>query len=247
VRDGRWCRRRADPLDCAASVDVGQHPGRALLTPAGGVVAKCLRVGSFRFRHEPHRTALSRRFALVRVSSFIAGLIAIIGGATLVGLGSSKSDDSVIQAGGATLVAGLALAGVAAGISTWRDERRLAIEKERQEATGVLVYQLMARFAGVPWDPRVEAELRSKVAVWGDVEVVEKLRAWNETYIKHVPKEVPPDTTFALSADASAEFRRATGEVAHAVRKQFDPHDKATVEQLVGALFNVPGAKSPSA
>lgn len=183
----------------------------------------------------------------MRVTSFIAGLLAIIGGAILVGVGWHKNNGPIVQAGGATLVAGLALAGVAAGISTWRDERRLAIEKERQEATGLLVYQLLARFAGIKWDPQVEAELRSKVAVWGDVEVVEKLRAWNETFDKHIPSGLPPNTEIKLSNEASAEFRRATAEVAHAVRKQFNPRDKANVDQLLGALFNCPDSGSESA
>lgn len=176
----------------------------------------------------------------VRVTSFIAGLLAIASGAILIGVGWHKGNGAVIQAGGAMLVAGLALAGVAAGISTWRDERRLAIESERQEATGVLVYQLLARFAGVPWDPQVEADLRSKVAVWGDVEVVEKLRAWNEILVKHVPPDLPPNTTVALSKEAAAEFRLATAEVAQAVRRQFNRRDRATVDQLTGALFNFP-------
>jgi hypothetical protein len=177
----------------------------------------------------------------------MAGLFAIFGGAILVGVGWHKNDGPIVQAGGATLVAGLALTGVAAGISTWRDERKLAIEKERQEATGLLVYQLLARFAGIAWDPQVEAELRSKVAVWGDVEVVDKLRAWNEIFGKHVPLELPPNTKVELTAEASAEFRLATAEVAHAVRRQFDSRDKATVEQLLGALFNVPSPKAKQA
>lgn len=164
----------------------------------------------------------------------------MIGGAVLIGVGWHKSADPIVQAGGAALVAGLALAGVAAGISTWRDERRRVIEKERQEATGALVYQLLARFAGVPWDSQAEAKLRSSVAIWGDVDVVEKLRAWNETFNKHIPRGTVPKTTFPLSDDMSAVFRRATAEVAHAVRRQFNPRDRATVDQLERALFNVP-------
>lgn len=183
----------------------------------------------------------------MRATSFIAGLLAAICGAILLGIGWHKGNGPIIQAGGTTLVAGLALLGVAAGIATWRDERRLAIEKERQEATGALVYQLLARFAGVTWDRQAEAELRSRVAVWGDVEVVEKLRAWNDTYAKHVPLDLPPGTRVSLPEMASAEFRHATAEVALAVRKQFNPQDKTTIDQLVGALFDLhdSGAERP--
>ena len=181
----------------------------------------------------------------MRLNAFLAGLLAILGGATLVGVGWHKQVDPVVQAGGATLVSGLALVGVAAGIYKWRDERQAAIEKERQEATAALVYQLLARFAGVPWDAQVEAELRSKVAVWGNVEVVEKLRLWHETFSKHIPQGVPPNTSIPLSDDASRDFRRATAAVARAVRKQFESKDNATVEQLEGALFDV-RAQGPS-
>lgn len=177
---------------------------------------------------------------LVRLTSFVAGLLAIIGGSVLIALGWHESDGAVVQAGGATVVAGLGLAGVTAGISTWRHERRLALEKERQEATGELVYQLLARFAGVPWDAQVEAQLRSKVAVWGNVQVVEKLRAWNATFDKHVPSSSSPGAMITLSDEASADFRRATAEVAQAVRKQFNPRDKVTFAQLENALFNMP-------
>ncbi|HYP24627.1 MAG TPA: hypothetical protein VEV43_13740, partial [Actinomycetota bacterium] len=151
-----------------------------------------------------------------------------------------KNEDPVLQASGAVVVAGLALLGAAAGLSTWQEERQRAREQQQREVYAALAFQLLSRFTGVGGsDPQLLAALRTQVTVWAEGPVVEKLGAWNAVYDRYVP-DLADGEVFRLSSEAKAEFERATAEVVGAVRKELSPGDDVSVETLTHALFNKP-------
>jgi hypothetical protein len=176
----------------------------------------------------------------VRTEARVVGYLAIVLGtaAFLVGW-SSTGEGALTQSAGAVIVAGLALLGAAAGLSTWQEERRLAREQQQREAYVALVLQLVSRFntAGPGgWNAQDEARVRSQIAVWGAIGVVAKVTAWHAVYDRHVPANV--DGQVPLTAEAMAAFEIATAEVVQAVRTELLPGDTASVQQLTRVLFN---------
>lgn len=170
-----------------------------------------------------------RAFSLAMASiGLTCGLLAFL-------FGTTKSIEFVANGGASLSVASLALVGVTAGITTWRDDRQAKLVEERQRASAEMLLQLMARFAN-GYDPDAEVRRRSDLAIWGEAEVVAQLAAWNALLDKHVPQEVIGQVR--LSEEARREFQQATAEVARAIRRQFDRKDDTGVDTLAGALFN---------
>ena len=177
---------------------------------------------------------------LISYAGMLLGVVAFV-------LGWHADKDSAMQAGGAVVVGSLALFGGVAGLTTWRDERRKALEQQQREVYGTLVFQLLSRFAGPEaYDPQVEARVRALAATWADVGVVQAIQAWNHAYSKHVPLDLPNNVAFALTAEAGVELRTATAAVARAVRRELSPGDSATVEEITEALFNLPSSPTPA-
>ncbi len=174
----------------------------------------------------------------------LAGVACALGAAVFV-TGWAKSEDAWLTTGSGVVVAGLALTGLAIGLSTWKDERAKAQEAKQRETYGALVFHLMGRFGGLPQDMETEARLRAEVATWGSLAVVQKLQLWNATYDLHVPANVGPNVTFALTPDATSAFRNATAEVVRAVRQEMPAVGNASIEEIRGALFNMPQPVSP--
>lgn len=177
----------------------------------------------------------------VRTESRVVAYLAIVLGSIAFCVGwSGPNEDPVIQATGAVVVAGLALLGATAGLSTWQEERRRAREQHQRDTYATLVVQLLSRFgASGPYDPTTEANVRAQVATWADVTVVKKLSAWHAVYDRYVPA-VAAGLSVTLNSDAKAAFEKATAEVVQAVRKDLSPDDNATVQELIQALFNKP-------
>lgn len=170
----------------------------------------------------------------------LAYVVVILGFASCLYAGvSGRNEGPFVQASGAIVVAGLALLGVAAGIASWRDERERARKQQQEEAYATLVLQLLARFTSVVADPQDEARIRAKVAVWAEMPVIRALNEWNEVYDRHV-SNVSAGQFFELSDVGSAEFEEATASVAQAVRKELNPGDTVTVDELKRTLFNKP-------
>jgi hypothetical protein len=167
----------------------------------------------------------------------------VSGGAALLGLaafgrGWNTGEDVLVQMGRALVVAALTLFGVAAGLSTWRDERDRAREVQQRETYAQLVHQLFLRFTDGEWDQAKEAELRAKVVTWADPPVVIALDQWLREFDKIVP--AGSSGTLAIDADQAATMRRQTALVAQAVRGELAVTQGASVEQVEGALFNTP-------
>lgn len=181
----------------------------------------------------------------MRTEARLISYLAIIAGSIIFCAGwSGKNEDPVMQAAGAVVVAGLALLGAAAGLSTWRDERKRAREQQQRDTYATLVLQLLSRFTATgAWNPQEEAKVRAQVAVWADVSVVRKLSAWHAVYDQHVP-EAAPGQAVHLSSDAKAAFEKVTAELTQAVRKEISPGDDASVQLLTQALFNRPTKSS---
>ena len=175
----------------------------------------------------------------------LAGMACALGAAVFV-TGWAKSKDAWLTAGSGVVVAGLALTGLAIGLSTWRDERAKAQEAKQRDTYGALVFHLMGRFSGLPQDAATEARLRAEVATWGSLTVVQRLQQWNATYDLHIPAHIGPGVTFALTPDATSAFRDATAGVVRAVRQEMPGVGNASVEEIRGALFNMPKPVDPT-
>lgn len=80
--------------------------------------------------------------------------------------------DVLVEQGVALAVAGMALVGIAVGLSTWREERRRAREEKQRGTDAELVQQLFARFGPDDWDLKREIQLRAEVVTWAHPEVV---------------------------------------------------------------------------
>jgi len=176
----------------------------------------------------------------MRLEARIIAYLAIIAGSISFYIGwSGENEDTVMQSAGAVVVAGLALLGATAGLSTWHDERERARELQQRDVYATLVLQLLSRFSGAgTWNPQTEVQVRTQVAIWADPAVVKKLSAWNKVYDRHVASA--PTGLFKLTPEAKAAFEAATAEVAQAVRQELSPNDSVNVAELTQALFNQP-------
>lgn len=119
---------------------------------------------------------------LLRVASGVvalAGLVVIVG--SMFGLTASAHSDFPIAPGTVLLTAGLsALVGMQALVS-WRAQRQREIEvsehSHRETVYEVLLTHMTEVFTG--GTKTDEAEVRSKVALWGSKETLEALADWH--------------------------------------------------------------------
>lgn len=165
--------------------------------------------------------------------------LAVGGSAFAMGWKSSK--DALLQQGAAVLVASLALVGVAAGLSTWRDQRIATREEKQRDAYAALVYQLLMRFAGSGrWDPAGEAKLRAEVVTWGHPDVVRALNSWLRRFDEVTAGNNSGVVT--LGQEQQKTMRKATAQVAAAVREHLALPSSPSIEEIEGALFNYPSS-----
>jgi hypothetical protein len=108
-------------------------------------------------------------------------VVALVGLAVIVGILTGSWSLSLMASGVALLTAGLAaLIGTQAGVS-WATQRRREIEasehSHREAVYEELLTHMTAMFTGGSRTP--EAEVRSKVALWGSEETLEVLADWH--------------------------------------------------------------------
>ena len=173
----------------------------------------------------------------VRVVAYLAIIVGLV--ALCVGW-SGTNQDSVIRAAGVVMVAGLALLGAAAGLSTWQEERKRAREQHQRDTYAALVQQLVSRFTpGGKWDAHEEVRVRAQVAIWAEPTVLQKLGAWQALIDRQLRAHLA-GSQITLSREDKAAFEKATAELVQAVRKELSSGDTASVELLTRATFNNP-------
>lgn len=169
---------------------------------------------------------------LVVVAASAAGAVALTG--FLRGWNTGNAD--LLQASGPLVVASLALLGVAAGLSTWRDERHKAREVQQRESYARLVEQTFSRFAGQQFDAEGEAKLRAEAVTWGDPKVVKAMAYWNEAFDSAVTADA--SGVAVLSPEQQRTMREAMAAMVFAVRHELQVESGATTKDIEKALFN---------
>jgi hypothetical protein len=168
--------------------------------------------------------------------------VGLVVGGSAFAMGWITSKDALLQQGTAVLVASLALVGVAAGLSTWRDQRIATREEKQRDAYAALVFQLLMRFAGSGrWDPAGEAKLRAEVVTWGHPDVVRALNSWLRRFDEVVAVESNAGVV-TLGQEQQETMRKATAQVAAAVREHLALPSSPSIEEIEGALFNYPSS-----
>lgn len=180
----------------------------------------------------------------MRVLVLVAALVALAAGAGCFVAGLAGGRGELMKAGSTILVAALALLGVAAGLETWREERRRTRSAQTREIYSDLMRQILSRFTG-RFELAQESLLRADVVTWASPEVVVALRDWNQVYDALVPPNSPQGVGLRLSADAQEKIRAATAAVVKAIRADLGAGD-ASLQEIEGALFNATQASRPN-
>lgn len=169
---------------------------------------------------------------LVVVVASLAGAIGLAG--FLRGWNTGNPD--LLQTSGPLVVASLALIGVAAGLTTWKDERHKAREAQQRESYAKLIERTFGRFAGQQFDGAGEAKLRAEVVTWGDPKVVKALAGWNRAYDSAVTSSATG--VVALSSEQQKTMREGMSAMVFAVRQELNVESGASESDIERALFN---------
>lgn len=148
------------------------------------------------------------------VLSFVTGAIGI----AMLALGGLGLRPSVVSPGATILIASLVAATAAAGMETWREEKRRTSDAKARDTYERLAATLMSRFSPGAYNAAAESGLRSSVAAWGAPSVVSALADWNAAYDGYVPSGV--SGPILLTTEAQNALRKATVAAIVAIRAE---------------------------
>lgn len=172
----------------------------------------------------------------MRIMLIIVSTVAAVLGSALLAAALFANRNELLNSGTSILIASLVALTAAAGLVTYRDERKKSRYAKQEDSYVALLQGLLGRFLADGQD-RNQAVQRANLVLWADKDAVEALSAWNAAYDENVPQPKLGEKSVVLSPEQSAAMQAATVEVARQLRVGVSKK-KVSTEHLSSALFN---------